>query len=130
MARIKYVLNERRLGLIAATNPLIERPKPKLPWSALPTNDPAAGVEALRGEVPAPTHILRTQSARAAPVDPEQVEEGDLEGEADRTEPIVPTQEVAKQEVEARDEGFGGGEEAKEFVQEVEVKDGHVQKKE
>lgn len=127
MARIKYVLNERRLGLIAATNPLIERPKPKLPWSALPTNDPAAGVEALRGEVPAPTHVLRTQTARAAPVDPELEAE---EGEADRTEPVVPPQEVAKQEVEARDEGFGGGKEAKEFVQEIEVKDGHVQRKE
>jgi large subunit ribosomal protein L47 len=37
--------------------------------------------------------------------------------------------EVAKQEVEARDEGFGGGQEAKDFVDEIKVEDGHVEKK-
>jgi len=50
-------------------------------------------------------------------------EEG--EGEA-----VVGDEDVAKEEVESRDEGWGGGEEARESVQEMEVEDGTVRKKE
>lgn len=124
MARIKYVLNERRLGLLAAASPL--NPNiPHIPFSASPSSDPFAGTEALSGSAPIPTWItdgpvmdLSAQELGA---------EEDLE--ADEVEGTVKDKEVAKQEVESRDEGFGGGKEAKDFVDEVEVKDGHVQKK-
>lgn len=110
MARIKYVLNERRLGLIAAANPLLERPVPKIPFSSSTRDDPMAAVEALKG--------LSVGEADAS-----------LEAlDADETESVVGEGEVAKQEVESRDEGFGGGKEAEEFVRDVKVDERHVEK--
>lgn len=113
MARIKYVLNERRLGLIAAANPLIDRQTAKIPFSSSKLNDPISAVEALKGLT-----VLPEDSG-------EEVEMLDADEEA----AVVPAGEVAKQEVEGRDEGFGGGKEAEKFVDDVVVKDGHVVKK-
>lgn len=87
MARIKYVLNERRLGIMAVAEPDIE---------------------------------AQLDEEMAA----ELAEDGEMEDEA-----FVQDSEVAREEVEARDEGFGGGKEAKEFVDDVKVEDGHVQKR-
>jgi large subunit ribosomal protein L47 len=89
MARIKYVLNERRLGIMAVAEPDVE-------------------------------------AQLAAEMAAELAEEGEMEMEDDA---IVSDSEVAKEEVEARDEGFGGGREAKEFVDDIKVEQGHVQKK-
>lgn len=68
---------------------------------------------------------------QTGPTAPEtDVEEGELEAEAGQHETVVSDAEVGKEEVESRDEGFGGGEEAKEFVEDVKVtEDGHVIKK-
>ncbi len=43
---------------------------------------------------------------------------------------MVEDAEVAKEEVESRDEGWGGGEEAKEFVERTDVEGGVVRRKE
>jgi large subunit ribosomal protein L47 len=124
MARIKYILNERRLGLLAAASPLTPS-STQIPFSASPSSDPFAGIEALRGVAEIPTWI------QTGPTVPEsQVEEGELEAEAGQHETVVSDAEVGKEEVESRDEGFGGGQEAKEFVNDVKVtEDGHVVKK-
>jgi large subunit ribosomal protein L47 len=84
MARVKYVLNERRLGMMAIAQPEVE--------------------STLADQIMA-----------------------EIESQGD--ESVARDEEVGKEEVEARDEGFGGGQEAKDFVNEVEVKDGHVEKK-
>ena len=100
MARIKFVLNERRLGLMAAAAPLIDRPLPKVPFTPSGRPDPAAGIEALNA-LPVGEHLPGS---------------------------VVRDREVAREEVEARDEGFGGGKEAEEFVEHVVVKEGHVER--
>lgn len=84
MARVKYVLNERRLGIMAVAEPDIEA-------------------------------VLADEMAAEL-------------AEAEGDDAVVHDGEVAKEEVESRDEGFGGGEEAKQFVEEVKVDNGHVQK--
>lgn len=88
MARIKYVLNERRLGIMAVAEPDIEAE--------------------LAAEMAA------------------ELQEDDVK---DAETPVAQDQEIGIEEVEARDEGFGGGEEAKQFVEDVKVEGGHVQKK-
>jgi large subunit ribosomal protein L47 len=50
-------------------------------------------------------------------------------GQTGTEEAVVPEEQVAQEEIESRDEGFGGGQEAKEFVEQVKVEDGHVEKK-
>lgn len=110
MARIKYVLNERRLALIAAAAP---NNKSSAALSLLPpfssiTNraDPLTAAEALatpEGEVR--TDILRSPAEDEKPA----VVEPGMEG--------APEDGVAQEEVEARDEGFGGGQEAQQFVE-------------
>jgi large subunit ribosomal protein L47 len=82
MARVKYVLNERRLGMMAVAQPVSE----------------------------SMSNLVKEIAA----------------GE---NESVVEDEEVAREEVEARDEGFGGGQEAKDFVDEVKVENGHVEKK-
>lgn len=114
MARIKYVLNERRLGLIAAATPQLQRPAAHIPWSAMASSDPFAAVAAARGDVPLPIGVLADETT---------------EGQTGTEEAVVPEEQVAQEEVESRDEGFGGGQEAKEFVEQVKVDDGHVEKK-
>ncbi|WVR07668.1 hypothetical protein IAU60_004710 [Kwoniella sp. DSM 27419] len=116
MARIKYVLNERRLGLIAAAGPQMGIEPPHIPWSASPSTDPAGATEAIRGEAFVPLHILRSKP-RA--------------GQVASDESFVEEDQLNEEEVESRDEGFGGGKEAEEFVSDVQVReDGRVEKKE
>ena len=91
MARIKYVLNERRLGIMAVAEPDIE------------------------------AQLAEEMAAELA-------EDGEIEMEM-ADDAVVSDSEVAREEVEARDEGFGGGKEAKEFVNDIKVEQGHVQKK-
>jgi hypothetical protein len=79
MARVKYVLNERRLGMMAVAQPVSE------------------SMSALAREI--------------------------------ESDGVVADEEVGKEEVESRDEGFGGGQEAKEFVDDIKVENGHVEKK-
>ncbi|KAK8853223.1 hypothetical protein IAR55_003925 [Kwoniella newhampshirensis] len=118
MARIKYVLNERRLGLIAAAGPHLNIEPTHIPWSASPTSDPAGATAAIRGETELPLDVLRS----ATPSTREQDPKGD---------PFVEDEAVSEEEVESRDEGFGGGKEAEEFVNDVEVReDGKVERKE
>lgn len=151
MARIKYVLNERRLALIAASAPFSASTTPTplgavatghVPFSATGAVDPALGLQAVRGEAALPAWVYENMQEEALKLTPEEegmIEEGE-EGaaevetqeqrqEAEETKPVVEGNTVAKQEVESRDEGWGGGEEAREFVRDVQVKDGHVQKK-
>lgn len=55
MARIKYVLNERRLGVMAAAAPAHGLPEGVVvPFSVPGFNDPAAAVEALAGQAKIP----------------------------------------------------------------------------
>lgn len=116
MARIKYVLNERRLGLIAAAGPHLPIDAPHIPWSSSPTTDPAGATAAIRGERPDSKRIAEFEGAGF--------------GGSRQPESFIEDEDVAEEEVEARDEGFGGGKEAENFVDEVEVKDGKVEKKE
>ncbi|KAL0245661.1 hypothetical protein I308_104795 [Cryptococcus tetragattii IND107] len=116
MARIKYVLNERRLGLIAAAGPHLPIDAPHIPWSSSPTTDPAGATAAIRGERPDSKRIAEFEGAGFG---------GSMQAES-----FIEDEDVAEEEVEARDEGFGGGKEAEKFVDEVEVKDGKVEKKE
>nr|ODN91758.1 hypothetical protein L203_01009 [Cryptococcus depauperatus CBS 7841] len=125
MARIKYVLNERRLGLIAAAGPQLAYtpegsedlkpiPMAHIPWSSSNTSDPAGATAAIRGVPPNSKRVnqfLRAQDSSPA-----------------KEESFVEDEEVAKEEVEARDEGFGGGKEAEHFTKEVNVIDGKVEK--
>ncbi|WWD19639.1 hypothetical protein CI109_104101 [Kwoniella shandongensis] len=121
MARIKYVLNERRLGLIAAAGPHLNTEPTHIPWSASPTSDPAGATAAIRGETDVPLHVLEPSSSS-----PSSVREQDPKGDS-----FVEDEAVSEEEVESRDEGFGGGKEAEEFVNDIEVtKDGKVEKKE
>lgn len=82
MARVKYVLNERRLGMMAIAQPEVD--------------------STLADQIMA-----------------------EISGE----DAAVPDEQVGKEEVEARDEGFGGGQEAKDFVDDIKVEGGHVEKK-
>ena len=79
MARVKYVLNERRLGMMAVAQP-----------------------------------VTNSMSALAREIE---------------SDGVVADEEVGKEEVESRDEGFGGGQEAKEFVDDIKDENGHVEKK-
>lgn len=119
MARIKYVLNERRLALLAAAAPLDTRAPPNLPFSSTGKSDPALGLAALRGQEPSIEAMEKLFMERM---------EGDGNGNEDGVA-VVEDDQVGKEEVESRDEGFGGGQEAREFVRDVKVEDGHVEKK-
>jgi large subunit ribosomal protein L47 len=125
MARIKLVLNERRLGLIAAVAPTLEERDPMPLWS-----DPSGSQKALWAQttftdvrVPkAHRHLLET-----APT-PDSLEQ--TQSQEGEEQPIVDESELSETEVEGRDEGFGGGKEAEQFVDDVEVgDDGRVHKK-
>lgn len=143
MARIKYVLNERRLALIASANASSNgitnqaQPQPSFPFSSSGASDPALQLEALRGESALPAWVYAKGADKLAEGLEEEGlfedEDADADAEqravADEEAPVVAEEQVGKEEVESRDEGFGGGQEAKEFVRDVEVKDGHVQKK-
>ncbi|WWC72028.1 mitochondrial 54S ribosomal protein uL29m [Kwoniella pini CBS 10737] len=127
MARIKYVLNERRLGLIAAAGPKFNIEPVHVPWSASGSTDPAGATLAIRGESPIPLHILQSKplTKKLVGSDSPGAESGSF-----TEEPIVEQEQVAKEEVESRDEGFGGGKEAETFDEQVKITDdGKVEKK-
>lgn len=116
MARIKYVLNERRLALIAAAESARPASSPRVKVhgsSPLGTADPLSlsGFE---------TGATRVQWSRGTPQaeSPANVAT-QADEQADVVPPVVEGESVAKQEVESRDEGFGGGDEAKEFVKQM-----------
>ena len=50
------------------------------------------------------------------------------QGQEEVKESVVDDGEVAKEEVESRDEGWGGGQEARDFVEETDVDGGTVRK--
>lgn len=65
MARIKYVLNERRLALIAAGAATLPAPSGVSVPTTLPgRNDPMAAVEALAGVTPVPDVVKLTEGKR------------------------------------------------------------------
>lgn len=65
MARIKYVLNERRLALIAAGAATLPAPSGVSVPTTLPgRNDPMAAVEALAGVTPVPDAVKLTEGSR------------------------------------------------------------------
>jgi large subunit ribosomal protein L47 len=110
MARIKYILNERRLALIAAaaSNNTSSAALSLLPPFSSVTNraDPLSAAEALatpEGEVR--NDVLRSPASDEIPAAIEPGTDG------------APEDGVAQEEVEARDEGFGGGREAQDFVE-------------
>ena len=125
MARIKFVLNERRLGLIAVVGPTMNQPEVPVPtWM-----DPSGTHLAMRGVVPLPVYTKSTRKGRrmaqAAHGGNPRSETGKPEGQAGDLNPVVATEEVAKEEVESRDEGWGGGKEAERFVAETKVDGGN-----
>lgn len=116
MARIKYVLNERRLALIAAA----ESTRPaNLPRSKIHGSSPIGTADplSLSGFESAAKRVQWTRGA----VNTQQEDEVSTQADeaADNVPPVIEGESVAKQEVESRDEGFGGGEEAKEFVKQM-----------
>ena len=124
MARIKFVLNERRLALIAVVGPRMKGPEVPVPeWM-----DPAGTHLAMRGIVPLPvyTKAVRKGKKRARVVhgDSPPSEDGRPEGQVGDLDPVVATEEVAKEEVESRDEGWGGGKEAEQFVADTKLDSG------
>jgi large subunit ribosomal protein L47 len=136
MARIKYVLNERRLALIAAaesSRPSNERSK-IMGRSPLGRVDPLAvngwedGIaDRLAAPLPASLDdvaVVNTVDASEleSPLGDGERQKRDVVTEVDEGSATVEDAEVAKQEVEGRDEGFGGGQEAKEFVKDMERK--------
>ena len=121
MARIKYVLNERRLGLIAATAPALPAKELLPSWV-----DPARVQAALRAEstLPKLSHQLQQKATARIPMTTKGA--GRRRGKSGKTlmkkeSGVVRDEEVAKEEVESRDEGWGGGKEAEEFVADTNV---------
>lgn len=65
MARIKYVLNERRLAIIAAGAATLPAPEGvAVPFTLPGKNDPLAAVEALAGTAPVPDAVRLTEGNR------------------------------------------------------------------
>lgn len=125
MARIKHVLQERRLGLIASLGPRINDPDAaELPMWADPTESRSAIAyehDQLQEWAAGNRSGMRYKDVRRSGLFDRHA--------AAAEEATVEDEEVAKEEVESRDEGFGGGREAEEFVQETEVDDdGRVKK--
>lgn len=104
MARIKYILNERRLALIAAAAPNTPNAAHTLPPFSSITNrsDPLSAAEALA----TPDEAVRTDILRSVISETAKTEADEL-----------PEDGVAQEEVESKDQGYGGGKEAEEFVQ-------------
>ena len=119
------MLNERRLGLIAATVPSLPRHERLPSWV-----DPAMVQVALRGGSNLPK--LYYQLQKKADPRRKRVGSGRAKGRRDSKEAatgVVRDEDVAKEEVESRDEGWGGGKEAEEFVADTDVGDGAEKQK-
>ncbi|KAJ9126053.1 hypothetical protein QFC24_002325 [Naganishia onofrii] len=124
MARIKYVLNERRLALVAAAESSRPTSHPAIrvhARSPLGTADPLSltGFEEI--EYTAEEKALLADELNG---DEEGLSGGFGDGERQKMDlnvgkegkAVAEKAEVSQAEVESRDEGFGGGSEAKEFV--------------
>jgi large subunit ribosomal protein L47 len=124
MARIKYVLNERRLALVAAAESSRPTSHPAIrvhARSPLGTADPLSltGFEEI--EYTAEEKALLADEVNG---DEEGLSGGFGDGERQKMDlnvgkegkAVAEKAEVSQAEVESRDEGFGGGSEAKEFV--------------
>ena len=113
MARIKYVLNERRLALIATAESLRPTAQKVHGTSPLGMADPMSltGWEQERG-IRFDRGVI-DESTTASGLGDGERQKRDMEEEK---EPVVEGESVAKEEIEGRDEGFGSGKEAEEFV--------------
>ncbi|KAL7418504.1 54S ribosomal protein L4 mitochondrial [Cryptotrichosporon argae] len=113
MSRIKYVLNERRLALLAL-------PVGSGPHSAPAPIPFAASVPGVGG-----AHVLPdpASGAVAHAMGPDAIDAlaARVHGLAEAV-----AEDASAAEVEGRDEGHGGGAEAREFVEGTQVVDGHV----
>jgi len=108
MARIKYVLNERRLALIATAESL--RPVAQKVHGSSPLG---------RADPMSLTGWEKERGFKFEPVLPgSQLGDGERQKRdiEHQEEAIVEGESVAKEEIEGRDEGFGSGKEAEEFV--------------
>lgn len=120
MARIKYVLNERRLAIIAAGAATLPAPQGVTVPTTLPgRNDPLAAVEALAGVAPAPDVVRLTEGNRTslsghqrpqyapkngkAPKDQTPLFEED-EGDRAAYDEVVREEEASKQAEQAKKE--------------------------
>lgn len=147
MAKIKYVLNERRLGMIAAAESTRPADRKITVHGQSPLGQPDP--QSLSGwEEGTDVEFREISDEEAAALYPPKVqadavvpgemagqigEEADVQGlsggtgdgerqkmdlnEESKNEAAVQGQSVAQEEIESKDEGFGGGREAKEFVQ-------------
>ncbi|EKC98696.1 hypothetical protein A1Q2_06928 [Trichosporon asahii var. asahii CBS 8904] len=104
MARIKYVLNERRLALIAAGAATLPAPQGVTVPSTLPgRNDPMAAVEALHAIGPVPDVVKLTEGKRTKLSGQEKADEALFEeDEADQAayEEVQKEEEAAKLQAE------------------------------
>ena len=119
MARIKYVLNERRLALIATA----ESTRPNASATKVHGTSPLGRADPMSltgwektSSIPFSFDLDSSQAAR----DTGDGERQKLDVE-EPVDPVVEGESVAKEEIEGRDEGFGSGEEAKEFVKNTKV---------
>jgi large subunit ribosomal protein L47 len=121
MARIKYVLNERRLALIATaefTRPSESRRKVH-GKSPLGRSDPMS-LTGWEKDVSVPISFDLSRPAS------KELDTGDGERQKldtyEPADPVIDGDSVSKQEIEGRDEGFGSGKEAEEFVKNTNIK--------
>lgn len=124
MARIKYVLNERRLALVAAAESARPTPHPATKVHArspLGSADPLSLTGFEEFKLTAEEEALLADEFNG---DEEGLSGGFGDGERQKMDlnvgkegkAVAEENKVAQAEVESRDEGFGGGSEAKEFV--------------
>jgi large subunit ribosomal protein L47 len=132
MARIKYVLNERRLALIAAAEST--RPAESIVkvhgTSPLGRADPMSLTGWEQGsQIPYSTTTLSESLQIGEEADVAGLSGGLGDGERQKmdlpesgeTEDVVKGESVSQEEIEAKDEGFGGGKEAKDFVKNTQI---------
>lgn len=113
MARIKYVLNERRLGAMAAGRAYLQaagkdvlpESGATIPFALKNVNDPAAQVEALAGIAPIPTPVVpvktkqkKTKAAKAAMVAEEDMSDAEIDA-------LVAAEEEEARLIEAAEAG-------------------------
>lgn len=123
MARIKYVLNERRLAFIAKHNPTLKDfDKPLAPWA-----DPTGEQDALRNL--STWTDIKGANVKSPTLSSSQPSSSSFDREESHDDGAVEDEAVSKEEVESKDEGFGGGAEAEAFDKDVKIdEDGKVSK--
>lgn len=125
MARIKWVLQERRMGLIATLGPKID--EDNAPLRPASWSDPANQYDAIRGQAKYEDVRLPKALRRISTRDQAKMPQREQEQREDR-DATVGDEEVSETEVESRDGGYAG-KEAEDFVKETEIdEDGRVRK--